>query len=190
MKIALQAAAAGAWSALFLGLGVAVAPMAIRSDGVQFPDGTLQTTAAAAAVEALPQHCFHASTLAASETLVLTCYSFLPGGGGWGASGVPAGKYFVVTDVMFHPVTTSDTGDVVFSLRHSYECETGTPSNRTSRDFRVVPNMQTTVWSFRAPALILIPGDCLRVLGGNGMTAAIVVSINGYLTANPELLGT
>lgn len=53
MKHVLKAAAAAACGALVVGVLVA-APMSIRSDGLEFPDGTVQTTAAAAAVEAHP----------------------------------------------------------------------------------------------------------------------------------------
>ena len=190
MNRALQTAAAGAWSAFFVGVGVALAPMAIRSDGLRFPDGTVQTTAAAATIEAHPQHCGHPLTITAGETLVLSCFSHHPGDTTWAENGVPAGHYFVVTDVLLDPSTnTTDTGDVGFTLWHSSDCTTGTPGNFLSRSFRVVPDLQTTVWSFRAPMMILAPGHCLRVTGDIGITVAIEVDVTGYLTTNPELLG-
>src|SRR5688572_26584189 len=112
MNRVLKSLVAGA-CAVFVVAVVVAAPMSVRSDGIEFPDATVQTTAAAAAVPAYSQHCYHASTLTAGESLVLTCYSYQPGGGAWGASGVPAGRYFVVTDVLLEPDTlTVDTGDV------------------------------------------------------------------------------
>lgn len=187
MKRVLKASVAGACAALVVGVLVA-APMTVRSDGLEFPDATVQTTAAAAAVAAHPQHCYHSGSLDGSETLVLTCYSLHPGDTTWGANGVPDGYYFVVTDVLLDPATTStDAGDVGFILWHSYDCETA-PGNRLSRSFRVVPDLQTTSWSFRAPTMILTSGDCLRVTGDAGITVAADVTVGGFLTASPELL--
>lgn len=190
MNRGLKTFAAGACAAFLAGV-VGAAPTSVRSDGIEFPDATVQTTAAAAAVVAHSQHCYHPGSVSAGETIVLTCYSFHPGDIGWGASGVPAGLYFVVTDVLLEPDTiTVDTGDVGFTLWHSYNCEDASPGNSLSRRFRVVPNLQTTAWSFRAPTMLLAPGHCLRVTGSTGITVPIKVTITGFLTANPELLGS
>lgn len=190
MNRVLKSLVAGACATFVVGVVVA-APMSVRSDGIEFPDATVQTTAAAAAVPAYSQHCYHFATLTAGETLVLTCYSFHPGDVGWGASGVPAGLYFVVTDVLLEPDTsTVDAGDVGFTLLHSSDCQDASPSNLLGRRFRVVPNLQTTAWSFRAPTMLLSPGHCLRVTGSSGITVPIVVTVTGFLTANPELLGS
>lgn len=103
-------------------------------------------------------------------------------------NGVPTGMYFVVTDVLLDPATsTTDAGDVGFTLWHSYNCDT-TPGNSLSRSFRVVPDLQTTSWSFRAPTMILAPGNCLRVTGDPGITVNANVTVGGFLTASPELL--
>jgi hypothetical protein len=190
MNRVLKSLAAGACAA-FAAQVVGATPMSVRSDGIEFPDGTVQTTATAAGVVANPQHCYHPSTVTAGETLPLTCYSYHPGGGAWGASGVPDGLYFVVTDVLLAPDTlTVDTGDVGFTLWHSYDCQDASPGNRLSHRFRVVPNLQTTQWNFRAPLMLLIPGDCLRVTGSSGITVPIVITVTGFLTANPERLGS
>jgi hypothetical protein len=190
MNRVLKSVVAGAGAAFVVGVVVA-APVSVRSDGIEFPDATVQTTAAAAAVEAHPQHCAHTTGLIPNQTVVLNCFSYRTGDTPWGVSGVPAGFYFVVTDVALEPDNAiTETGDIGFNLLQSYNCEDASPSDRLRRRFRVVPNLQTTTWSFRAPTLLLPPGDCLRVTVDAGITVPILVTVTGFLTTNPERLGS
>lgn len=147
------------------------------SGGFIFPDGSVQLSAVAPS-EAWPQHCYHAGSLESGETLDLTCYSHIQEPGGtWGSSsGVTAGYYFLVTDVLIESYT--DGVKTVVTLTHSYP-----GGNLLSRKFRLSPTGDSKLYSFVSPTMHLPEEHWLKV--SNSGASSVKVDVMGWLTNNP-----
>ena len=184
---------------LALGLAVvlicssaALAQTNLNNDGIGFPDGTQQTTAATTAtpIEVVPQQC-HVDAAPGDHEYAL-CYGYTPGNHTWSdTNGVPTGHYFVVTNIIITPTTTSETGEWDFYLYHISGCDNGVEGGTgLARYVRValVPDAQTFVLNSTAPIFVLSPGSCLRVDAFAANTSGVKVHYNGFLTADPDYI--
>jgi hypothetical protein len=159
----------------------------LSAEGIQFPDGTEQTTAAATP-EAWPEQCHE--TPSPGEDLYLSCFMYNgPAETAWDSvNGVPAGYFFLVTNVVVTPSTVDDTGEYWLWLEQKGGCDNGIeggPQNGRDVSLRFVGPTQSWVLNSTAPILVLPAGHCLRVTASNDNTSPVKFHVNGYLTTDP-----
>lgn len=174
----------------YLAIGIigllSMGAVGIDSGGVRFPDGTFQTTAASAQPEAWPMHCDNTS-LDIDASSALTCLSVLavPGGSFGPGDGVPAGFFFLVTDVYLEPATNSvETGFIGIELKQMNNLDIEV----RRLEFKLPGDLPSGLFSFRAPNLILTEGDYLETKSFPGSTKRMAVHVSGFLTAAPQML--
>ena len=101
-----------------------------------------------------------------------------------GAQRVPAGYYFLVTDVMVTPLGGT-TGDALtdFSLEDCY----GTSNIQSINRFR---NLEGATYGqhFNAPMWTLLPDHRLQVVVNGGSQQAFEIRVNGLLVTNINYL--
>lgn len=165
----------------------------ISGDGIMFPDGTIQTTAASAA-EAIPYRCIATSVLSTGTTDYLDCYKTTDGSGSlWNdVNGVPEGYFFLVTDVTITPITSDISGGVVrVTLTQFSGCDNGVPGhtgfNFAGADYKLAPDLSTFSDHYRTPAYILPGGHCLQAGSYAVNTHDVQMYVLGYLTSNPTI---
>jgi hypothetical protein len=110
----------------------------------------------------------------------------VPGGSFGPGDGVPAGYFFLVTDVYLEPATTAvETGFIGIELRRMNNL--GSEVRRL--EFKLPGDLPSALFSFSAPNLILTEGDYLETKSFPGSTKRMAVHVSGVLTTTPQLRG-
>ncbi len=168
--------------------------VSLDDSGITFPDGTTQVTAAAGSPEARYYSCLPITTgdifdfLSPNETREFRCSSTSEIGISFFSS-VPAGMFFVATDVLIgNPDGTTETGKTNIRLRALLDdCDTGTGSiyNDTTLYFRTTQNLETRVFSGISPLFMMPAGACLSAFAYSTNSTEVDLRVNGYLTDDP-----
>ncbi len=166
--------------ALLVSAVASVAGVALRDDGVEFPDGSVQTTASSSAV-AYPMSCSEVLAATGLDENV-TCRSPFVNSFAW-PDGVPAGFYFIATDVVVESDHGSATTTGYLEVRLRVINDSGIGIG--AQDFNLPRNLSTLSATFRSPLFILEEGDYFVAANDVVSVNSADVLVLGYLTEDP-----
>ncbi len=132
----------------------------------------------------VPARCFHDNISTAGETL--TCST--PSGAGVSfvnGYAVPAGYYFMVTDVWVTPQGGTTNAVTDFNLGDMLNFPPGTifAVSRSLHHFRNIEG-STYGQHFNSPLVVVVAGDWLNVLPLAGSQQAFDIYVSGFLVTN------
>jgi hypothetical protein len=159
----------------------------LTNTGYRFPDGSLQTSAAANPALNLPVRCRLNTLNNISQNLPIPCES--PDGVTY--ENVPDDRYFYVTDIIVSSRLGGQT-EVAASVRiwkENFSSPTGCSGGAVVGSF---VTSQYIVWNsasgsngvhrnYETPYLVLTPNDCLAVY--TGTSGGLNVEVSGYFSA-------
>lgn len=176
---------------LYYALGVltvvSIGAVSIGDDGVVFPDGSVQTTAAPPAAWSMT--CALDSIQPTDSTSAIICRSNLSAPGGEFGDlefddGVPEGYVFLVTDVHLH---ARAKGVVELLLWVALPPAGGGDFHGQAAEFTLASDTPSHTFSFTSPLMIVPSGGGLQVEPGPSSAVIADIWATGYLTANPEV---
>lgn len=161
------------------------AGLALSSSSITFPDGTVQATAATSAPTALPVRCY-SSTISAGNIEGLNCASGVSADSFGPTSGVAAGFFFVVSDVVIEPnhIAQTSTGFVAAEVHRT----NSDGLFETTQEFKLSSDNESQHNSFAAPPFLVGEGEYVSCENSALSTTSISCTVLGYLTAEPEKL--
>lgn len=171
---------------LFLGFAPCFAlhaQLSLGSNGIRFPDGSVQTKAATSSSEALPQNC-HSPIMSPGDIEYPICETVGFDSLGWNnPEGVPAGFVFLVTDVHVNTTVNPPNGRTILTLARDLACATAGPGSILTDvvSYPLDANQSTLIRSYNAPVMIIAEGECLRFTALGGNTVTLEAHVSGYL---------